>query len=62
MATPYFHGQTLDDVMRSVIEEIQSSGERIKPSQGWCTEVRGVLLEITDPRSRLREVLSSLCK
>lgn len=39
--------------MRSVIEEIQSNGERIKPSQGWCTEVSGVLLEIADPRSRL---------
>jgi thymidylate synthase len=53
MAGSYFHGQTLDDVMRSVIEEIQSNGERIKPSQGWCTEISGVLLEITDPRSRL---------
>lgn len=53
MTVPYFHGQTLDDVMRSVIEEIQSTGERIKPSQGWCTEVSGVMIEITDPRSRL---------
>src|ERR1044072_2697877 len=53
MADSYFFGQTLDDVMRSVVEEIQSNGERINPSKGECTELRGVLIELTDPRARL---------
>jgi len=53
MPYPYFSGETLDDVMRSVIEEIQSRGERIHASQGWCTELTGSLLELTDPRARL---------
>lgn len=53
MAKSYFSGQTLDDVMRRVTMEIQSHGERIVPSQGPCTELVGVLLEITNPRARL---------
>ena len=53
MTDPYFRRQTLDDVMRSVIEEIQSNGEWINPSQGGCRELTGVLLEVTDPRARL---------
>lgn len=53
MAAPYFCGPTLDDVMRSVIEEIQTSGERINPSKGECVELAGVLLELTDPRARI---------
>ena len=53
MANSYISGKTIDDVMRDVIIEIQSNGERIKPSQGWCTEVRGVMLEIIEPRARL---------
>src|SRR5713226_10159973 len=53
MADAYLSAATLDDVMRYVIEEIQSHGERIKPSKGWATEVTGVLIELTDPRARL---------
>ena len=53
MTGPYFHDQTLDDVMRSLIEEILSSGARIKPSKGACLELTGVLLEISNPRARL---------
>jgi len=53
MAEKYLCGQTLDDVLRSAIEEIQLNGERIYPSKGPCTELTGMLLEITDPRSRL---------
>jgi thymidylate synthase len=53
MIDPYLSGQTLDDVMRSVIESIQSSGARINPTKGECTELTGVLLEITNPRARL---------
>ena len=53
MVGPYFHGPTLDDVMRSVIEELLAHGDRVRPSRGWTAELTGVLLEITDPRARL---------
>ncbi len=53
MTISYFYGPTLDDVMRSVINNILSSGIWLKPSKGGCTELMGVLLEITNPRARL---------
>jgi thymidylate synthase len=48
-----FSGETVDDVMRMVIEEIIASGTRINPTQGACTELVGLLVEITNPRARL---------
>ena len=53
MVASYMSGKTLDDVMRSIIEEIHSNGEYINPTKGTCTELTGVLLEITNPRARL---------
>lgn len=53
MADPYFQGQTIDDVMYRVFDAILSDGEHITPSKGRAAELRGVLLEITDPRARL---------
>jgi thymidylate synthase len=53
MADTHLRGQTLDDLMRSAIQEILSNGERIKPTKGWCTEVTGVLLELTNPLARV---------
>src|SRR5450830_574644 len=53
MVTSYFCGQTLDDVMRSVIVEIFANGEYINPTKGRCAELTGVSLEITNPRARL---------
>jgi len=53
MANSYICGQTLDDIMRFAIEEIQSNGEWITPSKGRCKELMGVILEITNPRARL---------
>jgi len=38
--------------MRSALKEIEH-GDRIVPSKGPATELRGVLLEITNPRARL---------
>ena len=52
MADSFFDGQTLDDVMKSVIEAILSKGTWIQPSKGGCTELTGVLLEISNPRAR----------
>ena len=53
MPSPYILGATLDDVMRSVIEEILSHGVPIKPTKGAAAELTGVLLELADPRARL---------
>jgi thymidylate synthase len=53
MADSHLRGQTLDDLMRFVIQDIQAKGERIEPSKGWCTELAGILLELTDPLARL---------
>jgi thymidylate synthase len=53
MTCPYLSGQTLDDVMRSVIEEILAQGTPIHPTKGPARELTGVLLEVTDPRARL---------
>lgn len=53
MANPYLQSQTLDDLMRDIFEQIQENGVRINPSKGECTELTGVLLELTDPRARL---------
>jgi thymidylate synthase len=49
----FMSGPTLDDLMRDVIESLQSNGEPINPSQGPCRELRGVLLELTNPRARI---------
>ena len=53
MAHAYLSGETIDDLMRYVIEEIQSNGSRIHQTKGKAVEVTGMLLEITDPRARL---------
>jgi thymidylate synthase len=53
MATAFLSEVTLDDLMRSVIEEILNNGNEIKPTKGSAIEVTGVLLELTNPRARL---------
>ncbi len=53
MADPYFTGATLDDVMHHVFKSVLSDGDRITPTKGPAIELRGVLLEITNPRARL---------
>ncbi len=53
MADAYFQGKTIDDVMRQVYKAILSNGEHITPSKGGAAELRGVLLEIANPRARL---------
>src|SRR2546427_4271944 len=53
MAPSFCTAETLDDLMRDVIEAIQNNGEGIHPTQGQCKELRGVLLELTDPKARL---------
>ena len=44
---------TLDDAMRCALEALLARGEPVSPSKGDCCELRGALLEITNPRARL---------
>jgi thymidylate synthase len=53
IAESFTSGPTLDDLMRDVLESLQSSGEPTYPSQGPCKELRGVMLELTNPRARI---------
>ena len=39
--------------MRCALEKLLTKGELVSPSKGNCRELRGVLLEITNPRARL---------
>jgi thymidylate synthase len=53
MADAHLRGQTLDDLMRCVIQAIQEDGERITTSRGSCAELTGILLELDNPLARL---------
>lgn len=53
MADAHLRGQTLDDLMRLVLETIASSGVGIETTKGPCSEITGVLLELTNPLARL---------
>ena len=53
MASSFYSGETLDDVMRWVLEQIQQEGEDIHPTKGPAKELSGVLLEITNPLARI---------
>ena len=48
-----FSGQTLDDLMRSIIGEILDSGQRIVATKGSMRELFSVMLELKNPRARL---------
>ncbi len=52
MRNSFFYGETLDDVMRSIAEEILINGIQISPTKGECMELMGVVLEIENPRAR----------
>ncbi len=45
--------KTIDDLMRVVITQILSEGDRIQPTRGPAKELSGVLLEINNPRCRM---------
>ena len=53
MAEPYLHAETLDDLMRSVFQQILCYGEQIKPNKGPARELAGMILELENPRARL---------
>jgi len=44
---------SIDDLLRSTFEALNEHGESISPTRGPASELRGVRLELTDPRSRL---------
>ena len=45
--------ETLDDVMYSVVRDIIETGKRSSNTKGESLELTGVMLEITNPRSRI---------
>ena len=53
MVIPFFSGETLDDVMRWVLEQILLEGQDIFPTKGPAKELSGVLLELTNPLARI---------
>ena len=53
MVLPYFSGETLDDLMRWVFEQILEEGQEIHPTKGSARELSGVLLELTNPLARI---------
>ena len=53
MGSAHIVGETLDDVLRDVVEKVLTEGIPIKPTKGDALELSGVLLEILNPRARL---------
>ena len=45
--------RSIDDLLHEALEQLTKNGEGINPSRGAAVEVRGVRLELTDPRARL---------
>jgi thymidylate synthase len=48
-----FRGNTIDDLLRSILECIWEFGEPVEARKGSFLEIRGLLLELTNPRARL---------
>jgi thymidylate synthase len=53
MTATCFSEGTLDDLLRSVIENVLANGDPINPSKGPAIELAGVLLELKNPLARL---------
>ena len=53
MPDSHICSETIDDLMRLVIERILSAGDCIRPTRGPARELSGVLLEITNPLCRI---------
>lgn len=49
----YFSAETLDDLLRGVIQRLLRSRTHISPSRGGARELTGALLNIRNPRARL---------
>ena len=53
MRNAFFHGTTLDDILRDALEAIQKDGEHVKATKGSNTEIRGVMFDLSNPCARL---------
>jgi len=49
----YIVGKTFDDILRRVLDKFLKIKSQIKPTRGEAAEFTGVLLKLTNPRSRL---------
>lgn len=52
-ARPYIEAKTLDDLLRLTGKAALEHGAEISPSKGDAKELSGIILELSDPRSRL---------
>lgn len=50
---PYIKAETIDDLMRTAIEDILLIGDPIHPTRGRAREVTGYFLELSNPRARM---------
>lgn len=48
-----FNGACVDDLMREVLQCLLDHKEKICPTRGSATEMRGIRIELTDPLARL---------
>ena len=48
-----FRARTLDDTLRDIMRRLLRNGERILPGKGRAREFTGVLVELSNPRSRI---------
>lgn len=53
MLQRWFRSDNLDGLLHPLYEALVSNGERVEPTRGANLEIRGVHLELTDPRARL---------
>jgi len=53
VTTNVISANTVDDLLRSVVEKVRACGRSISPSKGGAKELLGVLVELRDPRARM---------
>lgn len=49
----FFKEDTIDDLMREILKELCDKPFDVIPTKGACSEIFGVMLELTNPRARL---------
>ena len=53
MAQSHILAETLDDLMRKVVTEINLNGSAVSTTRGSIVEITGILLQLSNPRARL---------
>ena len=58
MSDAHFSADTLDDLLRVLVDEVLANGTEINPTKGPAKELMGVTLELTNPLARLSRTAS----